>query len=112
MASLLRLGSRTGVATSVRLQRSPADATTVSVAGAISGVRNASSDKAAEKKAKERALDKKMREKHGIISHEESLEDFTRHETLPLDTHTLTTWDAKDNMNARFVNAGKLVVKM
>ena len=56
--------------------------------------------------------DKEMREKHGIISHDESMKDFTRWETLPVATHTAAAWDKDDNKNARFMDAGKLTVKM
>merc|ERR1711942_55732 len=116
MASLLRLGSRCGggivAKNSSVLSRSSPNA---AIVGATADVplRNASTEeKAATKKAKEAALDKKMREKFGIISHEESLKDFTRYETLPVNTHTAEAWDKEDNKNARFVDAGKLTVKM
>ena len=77
--------------------------------GVEARLKSASSE---EKAAARAALDKKMRETHGIISHEESLKDNTKYETLPVDTHTARSWDEVDPRNARFMDHGKLTVKM
>ena len=114
MASLLRLGSRCGLAA----KNAPApllsrSSPSVALVNTEIPSRNASKEeKAAKKKAVQEELDTRMREKFGIISHDEALKDHTRYETLPVDSHTVTAWDKGDNKNARFVDAGKLTVKM
>ena len=112
MSSLLRLGSGLVTKSSPLLSRSPASAAAVINVEAIPARNASSEEKAAKKKAVAQALDKEMREKHGIISHDEGMKDFTQYETLPVNTHTAAAWDAKDNKNARFMDASKLTVKM
>ena len=111
MASLLRMGSRYGPGMMGKnpslLARSP-PAAALGVEAQLRK-KGASSE---EKAAARAALDKKMRETHGIISHEESLKDNTKYETLPVDTHTARHWDEVDPRNARFMDHGKLTVKM
>ena len=58
------------------------------------------------------ALDKKMREKYGIVTHDDCVSDMTKWETVPVATHTAAAWDDSDNKNARFIDGHKLTVKM
>merc|ERR1712136_240701 len=112
MASLLRLGGGLVAKSTPLLARTPASAAAMVNVEAIPARNASSEEKAAKKKAVAQALDKEMREKHGIISHDEGMKDFTQYETLPVNTHTAAAWDAKDNKNARFMDASKLTVKM
>ena len=118
MASLLRVGSRCGSGLIVKnssLLPGRSSGCVASAANVATPSRNASTsseDKAANKKAVAQALDKKMRDRWNIISHDEGMKDFTRHETLPVGTHTAVAWDEEDNKNARFMDAGKLTVNM
>ena len=118
MASLLRVGSRCRIGLMVKNSSLLSGRSSACVASAVNvdtPTRNASTskeDKAANKKAVAQALDKKMRDRWNIISHDEGMKDFTRHETLPVAAHTAAAWDKEDNKNARFVDAGKLTVNM
>jgi len=114
MASLLRAGSRAGTELVARNSASLLTRPAVLAPCPFSQqTRKASSeDKAAKKKEAAQALDKKMREKHGIISHDEGIKDLTNWESLSVASHTSAAWDKADNKNSRFVDASKLTVKM
>ena len=109
MASLLRMGSRYGPGMMAQKPSLLARSPPVAAVGVEAQLRSASSE---EKAAARAALDTKMREKHGIISHEEALKDNTKYETLPVNTHTARSWDEVDPRNARFMDHGKMTVKM
>merc|ERR1712135_81778 len=83
MASLLRLGGGLVAKSSPLLSRSPSAPTEIINLVAIPARNASSEEKAAKKKAVAQALDKEMREKHGIISHDEGMKDFTQYETCP-----------------------------
>jgi len=117
MACLLRAVSRTGTELMVKNSSLiPRSLPGVSAASLQQSRCLSSEEKAAQKAAKkaevQAALDKKMREKYGIVTHDDCVSDMTKWETVPVATHTAAAWDDSDNKNARFIDGHKLTVKM
>merc|ERR1712212_614464 len=107
MACLLRAVSRTGTELMVKNSSLiPRSLPGVSAASLQQSRCLSSEEKAAQK------LAKKMREKYGIVTHDDCVSDMTKWETVPVATHTAAAWDDSDNKNARFIDGHKLTVKM